>query len=66
MATRNRLDRLRLTRREAIHLLGVAGGLSILGSRELLSGEASAGDAAQAAAAVFPKGEVVNNDVAAH
>jgi hypothetical protein len=55
-----------MMRREAIHLLGVAGGLGILGSRELLSGEANAGDAAQATTAAFPKGEVVNNDFAAH
>src|SRR5579862_5365106 len=33
MPTPTRLDPLRLTRREAIHLLGVAGGLSILGLR---------------------------------
>ena len=59
MATRNRLDPLRLTRREAIHLLGVAGGLGILGSRELLSAEANAAHAAQAGAAPFPKGTII-------
>jgi phosphotriesterase-related protein len=59
MPTRNRLDPLRLTRREAIHLLGVAGGLGILGSRELLSGEANAADADQSAAASFPKGILI-------
>jgi hypothetical protein len=37
MPTRNRRDPLRLTRREAIQLLGV-GGPGILGSRERLSG----------------------------
>jgi predicted metal-dependent phosphotriesterase family hydrolase len=49
MLTRHHLDPHRLTRREAIHLLGIAGGLGVLGSRELLSGEASPAEAAQAA-----------------
>jgi phosphotriesterase-related protein len=59
MSTRNRLDPLRLTRREAIHLLGVAGGLSVLSSRERLFAEAATADAVQAGAAPFPKGTIV-------
>ncbi len=69
MSTRNRLDPLRLTRREAIHLLGLAGGVGVTASRGSLSGEAKAAEAAQAgigaatargqSAAPFPRGAVV-------
>lgn len=48
MPTRNRLVPFRLTRREAIHLLGVAGGLGVMASRGLPSGAAWTTEAAQA------------------
>jgi phosphotriesterase-related protein len=50
MSTRNRHDRRPLTRREAIHLLGIAAGLGVIGSRGLR---------AQPAAAPFPKGAII-------
>lgn len=59
MSTRNDLFPFRLTRREAIHLLGVAGGLGILGSRELLFAEATTAGAVQAGAPPFPKGAII-------
>jgi phosphotriesterase-related protein len=62
MATRSRVGPFRLTRREAIRLLGVAGGLGglrVLGSRERLAAEANAANPAQAGAAPFPKGTII-------
>src|ERR1051326_2155090 len=59
MVTRSRFDPGSLPRRDAIHLLGFAGGLGVVASHGLLSSRAEAVNVAQAGVAPVPSGAII-------